>query len=96
MEPFKFGYIVGDAHYCARPQLEKEIRGVGADFRHLPSTAIRDLKMILRGANAQRVAFAAVLGYWADLKGEITFRCLRNPSFQRQAFRLSSDRNSRT
>ena len=26
MEPFKFGCIVADEHYCARPQLEKEIR----------------------------------------------------------------------
>ena len=26
MEPFKFGCIVGDDHYCARPQLEKEMK----------------------------------------------------------------------
>ena len=26
MEPFKFGCIVVDEHYCARPQLEKEVR----------------------------------------------------------------------
>ena len=26
MEPFKFGCIVGGDHYCARPQLEKELK----------------------------------------------------------------------
>ena len=26
MEPFKFGCIVGDEHYCVRPQLEKEMK----------------------------------------------------------------------
>ena len=26
MEPFTFGCIVGDEHYCVRPQLEKEMK----------------------------------------------------------------------
>ena len=26
MEPFKFGCIVDDEHYCVRPQLEKEVK----------------------------------------------------------------------
>ena len=26
MEPFKFGCIVADEHYCARPQIEREVR----------------------------------------------------------------------
>ena len=26
MEPFRFGCIVGDEHYCVRPQLEKEMK----------------------------------------------------------------------
>ena len=28
MEPFKFGCIVGKEHFCPRPELEADLRGV--------------------------------------------------------------------